>query len=63
MKRYNYKAKDKETGKIVKGAIQAENERAAGKLLIEQGYFPESISEEDKDSIITKFQNSVRTKD
>ncbi len=63
MKRYNYRAKDKETGKVVKGAIQAENERAAGRLLIEQGYFPESISEEDKDSVITKLQNKVRTKD
>ena len=63
MKRYNYRARDKATGKILKGAIQAESERAAGKLLIEQGYFPESLSEEDKDSIIAKTQNRVKTKD
>ena len=63
MKRFNYRAKDKETGKVVKGAIQAENERVAGKLLVEQGFFPESITEEDKDSIITKLQNRVRSKD
>lgn len=46
MKRFNYKAKEKETGKIVKGNIQAENEKTAGRLLIEQGYIPQSIAEE-----------------
>lgn len=46
MKRFNYKAKDKETGKILKGNIQAENERTAGRLLIEQGYIPQSVTEE-----------------
>lgn len=46
MKRFNYKAKEKETGKIIKGDIQAENEQTAGRLLIEQGYIPQSITEE-----------------
>ena len=46
MKRFNYKAKEKETGKPVKGSIQAENEQIAGRLLIEQGYIPESVVEE-----------------
>ena len=46
MKRYNYRAKVKETGKIVKGNIQAENEQFAGRLLLEQGYIPESLTEE-----------------
>ena len=46
MRRYNYKAKDKKTGKEVKGNIQAENERTAGRLLIDQGFVPLSISEE-----------------
>lgn len=46
MKRFKYKAKEKETGKSVKGNIQAENEQIAGRLLIEQGYIPESITEE-----------------
>ena len=31
MKRFNYKAKEKATGKIIKGSIQADNERAAGR--------------------------------
>ena len=46
MKRYNYKAKDKKTGKILKGNVQAENENIAGRLLIDQGYIPQSITEE-----------------
>ena len=46
MKRFKYKARDKETGKIVKGNIQAETERIAGKLLLDQGYIPQSVVEE-----------------
>ena len=46
MKRFNYKAKDKKTGKVLKGSIQAENEQTAGRLLIEQGYTPVSVIEE-----------------
>lgn len=63
MKRFNYRARDKESGKILKGVIQAENERIAGKLLLEQGFFPEHLVEEDKNSIITKISNKVATKD
>ena len=46
MKRFDYKAKEKETGKMLKGSIQAEDERTAGRLLIEQGYIPQTIAEE-----------------
>ncbi len=46
MRRYKYKGKEKATGKSVKGTIQAENEQIAGRLLIEQGYVPESVVEE-----------------
>ncbi len=46
MKRFNYKAKEKETGKVVKGSIQAETEQIAGRLLIDQGYIPQSVVEE-----------------
>ena len=45
MRRFDYKAKDKETGKMIKGSIQAENEQTAGKLLVEQGYIPETVVE------------------
>ena len=51
MKRYNYKAKDKSTGKVVKGSIQADTESIAGKLLIEQGYIPDTITEEGADAL------------
>lgn len=46
MRRFKYRAKDKSTGKVVKGDIQAEDERTAGHLLIEQGYIPQSLTEE-----------------
>ena len=46
MRRYKYKAKDKKTGKELKGVIQAENEQTAGHLLIDQGYIPISVTEE-----------------
>ena len=46
MRRYNYKAKDKATGKILKGSIQAENEQTAGRLLLDQGYVPQSVVED-----------------
>ena len=46
MRRFNYKAKERESGKTVKGVIQAENEQTAGHLLIEQGYIPQSVVEE-----------------
>lgn len=45
MKRFNYKAKDRKTGKIVSGNVQAESERAAGRILVEQGYTPQKITD------------------
>ena len=46
MKRFTYRAKEIGTGKIIKGTIQAETERVAGKLLVDRGYVPESLKEE-----------------
>ena len=63
MKRYVYKATEKSSRKTVSGTIQAENERAAGKLLVDQGYIPEKIEEEDKKSLLAKLRNKVSTKD
>ncbi len=63
MKRFNYKAKDKSTGKIVKGSIQAENEQTAGQLLIEQGYIPDSVVEEGANDPFVKMTKRVRGKD
>lgn len=62
MKQFTYKARDGKTGKIVKGNIQAENERVAGKLLIEQGYTPQSVVEQ-TDGIFANLGNRINTKD
>lgn len=61
MRRFNYKAKDKSTGKAIKGNIQAENEQAAGRLLVEQGYVPDSITEEGAN--LPSLLNRVTNKD
>ena len=63
MRRFNYKARDSKTGKAVKGAIQAENEMSAGKLLLEQGYVPDSIIEEDTNGWIGKIKTRISAKD
>ena len=63
MKRFNYKAKDKATGKMLKGSIQAENERTAGQLLIEQGYIPESVMEEGTNDPFVKITKRIKAKD
>ncbi len=63
MKRFNYKARDKATNKIVKGSIQADTEQTAGKLLIEQGYIPQSVVEEGASDPFLKLRNRVTTKD
>jgi len=61
MRRYIYKAKEQGTGKVIKGTIQAESERTAGKLLVDRGYVPESIKEEGG-GLADKF-NRVTAKD
>ena len=63
MKRYNYRAKQKATGKSVKGSIQADNERLAGRLLVQQDLIPESIVEEGTTNPFVKFNNRITTKD
>lgn len=63
MKRFNYKAREKATGKAMKGSIQAENEQIAGRLLVEQGYIPDSIAEEGANSPLEKLKNRITTKD
>lgn len=62
MKRYSYKAKDKATGRIVTGHVQAESERVAGRILVDQGYIPQKVAEENADGWLSKFQNKVTSK-
>ena len=61
MKRFSYKAREQESGKVIKGTIQAESERTAGKLLVDRGYIPDMIKEEGG-GILEKF-NKVTTAD
>ena len=63
MKRFEYKAKDSKTGKVVKGMIQADTERTAGKLLVEQGYAPISVVEEGQKGLFAGFGNKITTKE
>ncbi len=63
MRRFLYKATNPETGKNVKGIIQAETEQAAGKLLIAQGLAPDTIESEDMNGWLAKMQNKVTPKD
>lgn len=63
MRRFIYKATDPETGKAVKGVIQADTERAAGKLLIQQGLSPDTIEAEDMTGFVAKMKNKVTNKD
>ncbi len=63
MKRYTYRAIEKKTKKTVTGTIQADSERAAGKVLVEQGYIPEKITEEGGGGFLSKISNKVSSKD
>ena len=64
MKRFIYKARDSKTVEMTKGVIQAENERTAGKLLIEQGMTPDRIDEDMSEvGLFQRFQNKITMKD
>lgn len=64
MRRYSYEARDKVTNKIVKGEIQAETERAAGKTLLDQGFIPtKDIKEVDEGSFFSKLTGRITSKD
>ena len=62
MRRYTYRAKDRRTGKALKGSVQAESERAAGKLLLERGYIPDNIVEEGS-GLLDQMNNKVPAKE
>ena len=64
MKRFNYEAKDTSTGQKVKSVVQAENEQAAAKVLLAQGFAPLNIVEEGtSNSVFAKFTNRITVKD
>ena len=51
---FNYVAHKNDTGEIVKAEVQAENERAAAKLLMSQGLFPVTIENKAEGGILGK---------
>lgn len=64
MKKFTYKARDKASEKVVESIVQAESESAAAKVLLEQGFVPLDIKEEDNDdSFLSRLKNHVTTKD
>lgn len=62
MRRYRYKAKDRRTGRVVNGSVQADNENAAGKILIEQGLVPQKVVEDEATGLFGKLTNKVTPK-
>lgn len=63
MKSFEYKAKELKTGKVVKGVLTADNERMAGKVLVEQGYVPDSIKIAGEENVVANFLGRITTKD
>ena len=64
MKKFNYEARDKATGKIIKSLVQADTETEAAKALVSQGYMPLSINEEgESNNPLTRLNNRITSKD
>lgn len=64
MRKFTYEAKDGSTNKLVKATVQADSERAAAKLLIDQGFAPIVIREEKEGAnILSRFSGRITTKD
>lgn len=58
---FTYEARDAATGKKVKSTVQADSERAAAKLIREQGLSPLSVKQDDSGT--KGIFNKVKTKD
>ncbi len=64
MKKFNYEARDQATNKISKATVQADSESAAAKLLINQGFTPLSIKEQnDTENLFARLAGKIMTKD
>ena len=61
---FEYEAKDRASGKHIKSTVQADSEAAAYKLLLDQGYTPKTIIEQNKAGGLLGFlKNRVTSKD
>ncbi len=62
MRRFNYRARDRKTGRVVSGSVQADSEQAAGRILVDQGYVPQRVVAEDE-GLFSQFQKKVSAKE
>src|SRR5882757_1607752 len=61
---FDYTARDTTTNKVIKSTVQAESERSAAKLLMNQGIVPLEIIEQTKrENLWARFTNRVSAKD
>jgi len=64
VRKFTYEAKDSSTDKVVKATVQADSERSAAKLLIDQGFAPITIKEQkDGEGFFDRLSNRITTKD
>lgn len=64
MRKFTYEAKDSSTNKLVRATVQADSERSAARLLIDQGFAPIDIKEQkDGGSILSRLSERITTKD
>jgi type IV pilus assembly protein PilC len=64
VKKFTYEARDQATNKITKSTVQADSESAAARLLMNQGFTPLDIREQNNDEgIIARITGRITTKD
>lgn len=64
MKKFTYEARDQASNKITKSTIQADSENAAAKLLIEQGFVPLKLKEQNGEgNFLSAITGRITTKD
>ncbi|MFZ1360916.1 MAG: type II secretion system F family protein [Candidatus Saccharimonadales bacterium] len=64
MRQFTYEAKDGSTNEVVKAVVQADTEKSAAKLLIDQGFTPISITElRERGGIFASLSGRITTKD
>jgi len=60
---YHYKARDTKDGSLVTGEVQADNQQAAVKLIMERKLFPVSVTDEAPSGALFGKNSSVKVKD
>lgn len=64
MQTFVYKARDPQSGKVIKSEIKAESELAAGRMLNEMGYVPiDIVAEDESQGLLSKLTGRITMKD